>query len=291
MRQKDALFIRFTEWGWDNRSWSPITRRRYEYRVRSADSWLVANRKVSVLFASSKDLKAYLFSTTPAAPNRNNIRQALVAWGCFLVDEGIRETNPAADLPRLPEPDPMPKALEPKEAHRVEIAAKHMGPMIETLILVLLYTGLRRSEVRSLEWRHVQGEWLEFNSAKRRGGAAHKRKLPLAKPALDALGRWHPRCSDAQWIFPSSRIEGRPVSERHLNTLVEEVGKIAGVHLHPHILRHTAATRLLETGADLRTCQEFLGHADPKTTARYLRVRSVRLKDAVDRLNYQEEEG
>lgn len=291
MRQKDALFIQFTQWGWDERGWSPVTRRRYDHRVRAADAWLVKNRKVSVLFASTKDLKAYLFSTTPAAPNRNNIRQALVAFGAFLVDEGIRPDNPASDLKRLPEPDPVPKALTPKEVHRCLVAAKHMGPMIEALITLLFYTALRRTEARTQEWANVEEEWIEFSAGKRRGGAVRRRKIPLPKPARDALARWRAQCSDPQWVFPSSRLQGRPVSERHFNTLVEEVGKIAGVHLHPHICRHSAATRLLETGADLRTVQEFLGHADPKTTARYLRVRNVRLKDASDRLNYEESEG
>lgn len=283
MRQKDALFIRFMEWGFDMRAWQPTTRNRYSRRVRAADAWLVENRNISVLFAKEKDLKAYLFATPPSPRNRNQIRQALVAFGEFLVDAGIAQSNVALGLPRLPEPSLLPKALESQPAHRIQVAAKQFGPMIETLVLCLLFAGLRRNEARLLEWRQVDEGWLHFS-----GKGSKERSVPLAEPLAQALRRWKAQCSDPRWVFPSSRREGHPFSERHMYELVREVGKVAGVQLHPHLCRHTAATRLLETGADLRTVQEFLGHSSPKTTAIYLKIRPPMLKEAVERLTYDD---
>jgi integrase len=284
VRQKDALFAQFNEWGFDEKGWTPHTRNRYTHRIRAAEEWLTKNRKVSVLFADTKDLKAYLFSTTPSARNRNNIRQALVAWCEFLIDQGIGKANPALGLKRLPEPDSFPKAISPKEAHRVEVAARHHGPMVEALILVMLYGGLRRDEARLLQWGHLDDGWLRFQ-----GKGNKTRAVPVAKVLGRALDRWKAKSLEPVWVFPSPKFPERPMSESYLRTLVLAVAETAGVDLHPHKLRHTAATRLLETGADMRTVQEYLGHSSASTTAIYLKVRPVRLKEAISRLTYVEE--
>jgi site-specific recombinase XerD len=65
-----------------------------------------------------------------------------------------------------------------------------------------------------------------------------------------------------------------------------DVGELAGIHLYPHLRRHTCPTTLLEAGVDLRTVQEWLGHASPTTTASYTHVRPAMLKEAGDKLSY-----
>lgn len=287
VRQKEALVRQFLEWGWDERGWSPNTRERYGRVVRGADRWLEPNRHVSIVTARAKDLKAYLFAQTPNARNRNRIRQTLVAWGEFMVDEGFWEANRALEIRRLPEPELLPQALADEDARRVKASARSFGPMIECLILVMLFAGLRRSEVRVLEWRHVgEDGWLRFKGAKGRGGHGKDRAVFLAPPVRNALTAWKVKSSDPQWIFPSPRFSGRPISERYLHSLVADVGNMAGVPLHPHALRHTFATGLLELGADLRTVQEALGHSDPKTTAIYTRVRPAHLREAIEKLTF-----
>ena len=287
MRQKEALFDQFNEWGFDNRGWGVATRKRYVQRVRQAEAWLISNRNVSILFASTKDLKAFLFNTEPTARNRNNIRQALVAFGDFLVEEGIAKVNQAKELPRLREPEYLPKALSPKEAHRIEVAARHQGPLIESLVLMMLYGGLRREEVQQLQWANINDGWVRFIGKRQK-----PRAVPIAKPLQKALDRWKTKTYEVAWLFPSPKYEGRPMSVSMMRRIVRTVGGLAGLpDLHPHQLRHTAATRLLETGADVRTCQEFLGHTSATTTSIYLKVRPARLKEAMERLNYQEEEG
>ena len=87
--------------------------------------------------------------------------------------------------------------------------------------------------------------------------------------------------------LPSPRHEGRPISETYLRYIVRDAGNLAGIeHLHPHVLRHTFATRLLERGADLRSTQEVLGHSKLDTTAIYTRVRPARVAEAVEKLDF-----
>src|SRR5205823_13916122 len=96
-------------------------------------------------------------------------------------------------------------------------------------------------------------------------------------------------CStEAGWVFPSTAHADRPISDTYVRHLVWDVGNAAGLHrLRPHLFRHSAATELLERTGNLRTVQEFLGHADPKTTAIYARVRPARLREAVQLMSFE----
>ena len=288
--RKKAVFRQFQEWGWDEKGWSTTTRRSYFQRVTAADRWLTENLSVSVIYASQKDLKKYLFSTPPSAQNRNAIRQALIGFGEFLVDQGYAEANNALAIKRLPAPDPIPKALEVKAAHLVEVAAKHTGAMEEAMVLVFLYAGLRLHELIRLEWRHLDGEWLKFIGSKGRGDAGKPRNVPLPENVIRAIQRWKSKANSPRWMFPSPRDAQKHISKSQVQNRIKEIGEMAGLEgLHPHILRHTFATRLLETGADLSTVQVALGHASPQTTTRYLKIRPPKLKEAMQRLNYQQD--
>lgn len=283
-RYKDQVLLEFERWGFDVKGWANATRSKYLRRVKAADAWLEENRGTSILWAKPDDLKAYVYSTTTSARNRNNVRQALVGFYDFMVDRGWIDVNPALALSRLPEPQLLPKALDVDQASRILAALQVMNPMDALMVTLMLYGGLRKSEVRLLQWRDVSAdnEWVTVN-----GKGSKQRMIPLHETAQDALIRWRVQAVDAQWVFPSPRLKGRPVSESYIKGLLYEVGELAGVPgLHPHLLRHTAATRLLEKGATLREVQEFLGHADPKTTAIYTKVRPANLKDAVARLDY-----
>jgi site-specific recombinase XerD len=118
LTRRDAIFREFDRWGFNEKGWSPDTRKRYYSRAMAADRWPVRERNQSLVWASPRNLKAYLFATPPTARNRNNIRQALVGFGEYLVAQGFTEVNPALALPRLPEPASIPKALEPAQAHK-----------------------------------------------------------------------------------------------------------------------------------------------------------------------------
>jgi site-specific recombinase XerD len=282
MKQADILVLDFVNWGFDNRGWAKKTRTNYKLRVRAAEEWLKANTNRSLFAAHSRDLRAYLFSTTPNAGNRNHIRQALMAYFDFLVDREYRDDNPARGLPRLPTTKTLPRVLDVQQARLVLRAAKAIGPREEALVAVLLYTGIRRGEVGSLLWDSIDEEWIKFEATKSR----RERQIPLHPNAALALRKWRGHCKSSVYVFASTRNPNRPMSDGHLNQIVRDVGELAGVHLHPHLCRHTCATTLLAAGVDLRTVQEWLGHASPTTTARYTHIRPAMLKEAGDKLSY-----
>lgn len=282
--RQSALLAAFERWGYDTRGWSPVTRRAYVTRVRSADHALRERTGRSIPYATHEQLRAYLFSRSPDARTRNGIRCALIGFFAYLVDTGMRPDNPAAGLPRLPEPALLPKALDRDVAHRIAQAAPIAGRMVTALVMLLLYAGLRHEEARTLEWRCLEDDCRRVGFiGKRRKG----RVVPVHDRARAALLAWRAECPSARWVFPSPRDPNRPVSRTWVGKMLRRVGDAADVNgLHPHLLRHTVATRLLERGADVRTIQEFLGHASPNTTAIYTRVRPARVARAVGRLDF-----
>jgi len=290
-RAKDRLFADFDAWGFDQRGWAQATRRGYVRRVRRADAWLVEHRSVGLLHATPRDLAAYLFSTKPTASTRNQNRQALIAFGDFALDRGARVDNPAKGLPRLPVPERLPKAYSREQAERILAVACAFPPFERSLILLLLLGGLRRTEARTLEWRHVEpdGSWIHFP-----GKGGRERAVPLRDEVRDAVLALRAGATDPRWMFPSPVIANRPIGGTWVEHLMDDVEERTGITgLHAHALRHTIATLLLEDGADIRDVQVFLGHRSIRTTVGYTRIRPARVREAVDRvrLNGQRRSG
>ena len=280
-RQRHALLQHFSTWGFDERGWSKQTRKLYAYTAYRADAWLVAHRRPPLAEASIEDLRAFVVQLPASESSRNLARKALNAFGCFLVAEGVRADNPAALLPKLRRPRSVPKALGVHEARLVAAQARAFGPMWEALVLLMLLGGLRATEVRLLRWEHVQAGWLRFA-----GKGGRQRVVPVHPDAAAALTRWRTACPSLEWVAPSSQRPDDAISYGLLRKVVHTIGDNAGVGgLHPHVLRHTAATRLVETGADLRSVQEFLGHSSLATTQIYTLVRPERVAAAVARLD------
>lgn len=273
----------FRAWGFDALGWREGTRNAYAKRIAAGDRWLHAHRGICVTAASRDDLRAWLSQLPPNPHTRNHSRNALVGFYRFLADTSARVDDPTTGIGALPEPASVPKALSQVVAGDVLDAAAGFGPMWDALVALLLFAGLRASEVRTLQWVQVQGEWLMIE-----GKGGKQRMLPIAPPAAERLAAWRAECTDARWLFPSPRIPDRPLSDGWMRGKVRAIGDAAGiVGLHPHALRHTAATELLERGADVRTVQEFLGHASLQTTQIYTKVRPERLLEAVGRLTFR----
>lgn len=277
-RQRSRVFTEFSKWGFDRKGWAPRTREKYYQRALACEFWLLQNRGRSITAAAPKDFQAFLFSTPPTARNRNNIRQALIAFCDFLTDVGYTETNNASGLPRLPEPRHLPKSLTSQQASAVLDASHIFTAEKQALIHVLVYAGLRKSEARLLERSHVVGwEYLQFM-----GKGSRERVVPIHPELRVSLRRWLASNPDPRWVFPSPRRLGEPISETCFKLWVREIGEAAGIDgLHPHQLRHTLATLLVENGTAPDVVQHTLGHADLRTTQIYLRTRPERVKDAV----------
>jgi integrase len=285
-RHRTALFYEFKQYGIDVKGWSQETRETYYWRASAANAWLEENRNVSLCWAKPKDLEAFRLSLPATARTRNNYRAALVAFGHFLVHKGYTEINPALALTRLKEDEPIPKALGREQVKRALAVAGTGGPKTMALITTLLYVGLRRAELRTLQWRQLNLDekdvWIRVT-----GKGRKQRDIPVPAPAVKALRAWRRECPDPEWVWPSSQNQGEPVSRETIRRWVKEVEEALDFPLWPHLFRHTCATMLLDSGTDLRDVQVWLGHSSPSTTARYTKVRPQRLLDARDRLDLE----
>jgi integrase/recombinase XerC len=192
---------------------------------------------------------------------------------------GLSAPRGEARLPRVLHPDELRSLLcEPASAGPV-------GPrdLRDIALLELLYgSGLRVAEASSLDIDDLD---LARGRVSVWGKGGKQRVVPLSEPAADALRRWladgrgelATETSPAAAVFLNLR--GRRMTPRDARRVLD---RRAVAPTHPHALRHTFATHLLDGGADLRVVQELLGHADLATTQRYTHVSKERLRSVFD---------
>jgi integrase/recombinase XerC len=212
----------------------------------------------------------------------------------FLVDRGFSDIDAAAHLVRPRPHRTLPQVLRQDQAaamldHAAAAvsAAEGPGPLRDHAVLEVLYaTGVRVGELVGLDIDDVD---LERRVVRVIGKGDKERSVPLGLPAERAVGRWlslgRPRVArhgSGPALFLGPR--GGRLDPRAVRTLVHQcLAEVPGAaDLGPHGLRHTAATHLLEGGADLRSVQELLGHATLATTQIYTHVSVDRLKRAYE---------
>lgn len=208
----------------------------------------------------------------------------------FACREGTLAANPAQAVRTPKYPKTLPRHLRPGEIENLieaPAAAEADDPLARrdrALLEVLYATGLRVGELVSLDWRAID---LSGRVLRVTGKGSKERMVPFGRPAADALRRWlevwdgvrAPRAmdGDGEPVF-LSRSGGR-LSDRSVRHILDRWVDAAAVArgVHPHTLRHTFATHLLENGADLRTIQELLGHSSLSTTQKYTHLEVERL--------------
>lgn len=203
----------------------------------------------------------------------------------FAIDEGWRSDDPSGALPAPRARRPLPKVLGHADIAalfaRAELEAATEAPAaVRTLALIeLLYgSGLRASELVDLPLSAVPRD-APFLTVTGKGGTT--RLVPVGSRALEALSRWlalRPGAPVSRHLFPSKN--GKPLTRVRLFQLLKALATRAGLdpsRISPHVLRHAFATHLLEGGADLRSLQTLLGHADISTTQIYTHVDAARL--------------
>jgi integrase/recombinase XerD len=244
--------------------------------------------------ATTEDLRQYLSRLAKAklAPRTAARRlSALRQFYRFLVLDGVRKDDPTAalDTPRLGRP--LPKLVSEAEMTLLLDAARAKpGPdgLRLVCLLELLYgSGLRVSELVGLPLAATRGD-QRFLLV--RGKGDKERLVPLGAPARAALaaylaarGHFLDDGASSRWLFPSRSAEGH-LTRRWCGMLLKELALIARIdpaRLSPHVLRHAFATHLLDHGADLRSVQAMLGHADIATTQIYTHVVGDRLQRLV----------
>ena len=234
--------------------------------------------------ASTDDLQRLFaawqpLATATLARKRSTLRQ----FFGFLLSEGLRSDNPAAQIAAMRPGRPLPKSLSAADVERLlatldaELATSATPAAIRLKALVeLLYgSGLRATELVAMPRNAIRPP-QPFAIITGKGGK--ERLVLLSPPALEAVSRQLelvPKSS--RWLFPSGKAH---LSRIRLYQLVKALAGRAGLapeQLSPHVLRHAFATHMLANGADLRTLQTLLGHADISTTEIYTHVEAGRL--------------
>jgi integrase/recombinase XerD len=226
---------------------------------------------------------------TSTARKRTSLRRFFK----FMTSENLRRDDPTLDLLAPAPARPLPKTLSHEDIQKLfdtldeKLAANPDAATLRLKALIeLLYgSGLRASEVIALPRASIAAN-RPF--AVVRGKGDKERLVPISTAALTAAQAWLVHVSEEQkFLFPAGPRPGKPasyLSRIRLFQLIRQLAADAGIdprRLSPHVLRHAFATHMIEGGADLRSVQQLLGHADIATTQIYTHVASRQLVDAV----------
>jgi integrase/recombinase XerD len=265
----------------------------YRTDLRDLETFL-RRRRQTLATADTSALRAYLKALDYLGMTPRTVARRLSVmrqFYRFLSAERLRDDDPAAtlDSPRLGRP--LPKVLSRDEVDRLIAAAREVGGndggRMATLLEILYASGLRVTELVTLPLSAVERDVAVLVV---RGKGGKERLVPLSDPARRAIVEWLPvraaMLGDGQrsrFLFPSRGDSGHLTRQRFAQLLKEAALK-AGVdpaRVSPHVLRHAFASHLLEGGADLRSVQVMLGHADIATTQIYTHVLDEKLRALV----------
>jgi integrase/recombinase XerD len=239
--------------------------------------------------ASTDDLERYVAHLRADGFASATVARRIAALRSFYRHQlllGARDDNPAAELAPPRRQRKLPRTLSPGEAERLVEAAAGTTPraLRDSAIVELLYgAGLRVSELTALDRGSVD---LDARLLRCTGKGGKERIVPIGRKAVEALRRYQSR--GRPYLDRRHRPElflnakGGPLTRAGVFLILRKVAAKAGLdpeRVHPHLLRHSFATHLLEGGADLRSVQEMLGHADLATTELYTHVTDRRRRE------------
>lgn len=223
-----------------------------------------------------------------AGRSARGIALILSGWRAFytwLGREGLLEHHPLLDVRSPKAPKPLPKALGVEDAirlaeHERDDADPAMQARDRCLVELLYGCGLRISELVGLDARpsaNAKG-WIDAEAGEAHvlGKGSRRRSVPVGTPALQALATWlqyrHQWAQGEPALFVGQR--GTRLTAQYLRVRLKRRSLQAGldVPVHPHMLRHSFASHLLQSSGDLRAVQELLGHASITTTQVYTRL-------------------
>ena len=264
---------------------APKTVEAYRRDLTALASWLDA----PIGEVTTEQLEQYLAELRAAGLSPATIGRRVAAVRSFFKHQallGLRADNPAAELDLPRRRRTLPRTLSPAEAERLVEAASGTTPraLRDRALVELLYgAGLRVSEAVGLQKSSVD---LEQRLVRCLGKGSKERVVPVGRQAVQALRRYLAR--GRPYLDTRHRPElflnakGGGLTRAGAFLIIRRLAAKAGLEperVHPHLLRHSFATHLLEGGADLRSVQEMLGHADLATTELYTHVSDRRRRE------------
>ncbi|HVY87008.1 MAG TPA: tyrosine recombinase [Caulobacterales bacterium] len=255
-----------------------------------------AGASMKLATARPEQIEAYIASLAKRGLSPATVRRrisALKQFYRFMLQENMRSDDPTARLDPPKRARTLPKTLSSDEIARLIDAAE--TPRDRALIELLYGAGLRVSELVSLPLRAAPKAGQNHMIVEGKGGK--ERMVVLGRAGLDALAAHLAareallpkvearREKAARWLFPSASAADGKLTRRRVAQVLEAAAMKAGIdpaRVSPHVLRHAFATHLVEGGADLRTVQTLLGHADIATTQIYTHVAEGRLRTLVE---------
>lgn len=282
------LAAKFLKYQGSVRNMSVHTIRAYRADLNAYVSWATRN-EVHPLGPTHRELRGYLGELDAARYARSTIARKMACLRSFfgyLVEQGDIEVDPTVMLSNPKQGRRLPRVVSTADVERLIDTPDITDPvgLRDSTLLELLYaSGMRVSELCSLTASNVN---LRAHFATVLGKGSKERIVPLHPLACSKLTTWlrdgRPTMDpkpEVHTLFVSTR--GNRLSEDAVRRIVRHYAKVAGIEgdLSPHGLRHTFATDLLNEGADLRTVQELLGHANLSTTQIYTHVSAARLRE------------
>ena len=265
----------FSQYLTSERQLSAYTVRNYMFELRRVEAILAES--THLIDVSRDQLQSVLASLHRKGLSPRSLSlclSALKQFFDFLLREGAVKVNPAHTLSAPKQSKPLPKNMDVDAInHLLSIEGDDPLKLRDKAIMELFYSsGLRLAELASLDCVDIK---FDQHEVKVMGKGSKQRVVPIGKLALTALAAWlHCRnqlpCSQAgDALFVSS--QGKRLSHRSIQARMAKWGQeqAMAVKVHPHKLRHSFATHMLESSQDLRAVQELLGHANLSTTQIY----------------------
>ena len=250
---------------------SPNTLDGYRRDLTALASWADANGH-DLLRLGTEDIRAFVAAEHRRGLSPKSLQRRLSAVRSFyrwLLKNGRIAASPAAAIRAPKAPRKLPQVLDPDEAKvLVEVPTDVPLGLRDRALLELFYSsGLRLSELCALRWRDLD---LDDGLVTVLGKGNKQRSVPVGSHARNALTAWRVDTgagNDAP-VFPGRH---GPITPRAVQLRLRQLAQRQGLfkRVHPHLLRHSFASHVLESSGDLRGVQELLGHADIATTQIY----------------------
>jgi len=254
----------------------------YQRDLKIFQDFLLANsltKKSSITNATNDQVRAFIAYRHRQGLVSTSLQRQLSSLRSFYnycLKEGILANNPAVDVRAPKGKKQLPNVMDVDQVSQLLNVNPDQPLQIRDFAMMeLMYSsGLRLSELVNL---NIEDVYLEVPELKVTGKGDKTRFLPVGSAAVKALKAWYSQRNtmvkgDQSAVFITQR--GQRISQRSVQSRVQQAARQCGLglHLHPHMLRHSFASHILQSSGDLRSLQELLGHANISTTQIYTQL-------------------